>query len=173
MSEHASPRLIKKYQNRRLYDTKASAYITLAQVKALILEQEDICVVDAKTNDDITRSILLQIILEEESTGGEPLFNSDMLQSLIRFYGHAMQAPMGQYLEQQIGYIREFQNQLAKQGVNAYRPENVEQVWASMQGMQPPFMKDMMESNLRQSQAFMKQMQSFWTAPFKRRDDDE
>src|SRR5690606_39064987 len=90
------PRLIKKYPNRRLYDTKTSAYITLADVKNLVLENEVYQVVDAKSAEDLTRSILLQIILEEES-GGVPMFSSTVLSQIIRFYGHAMQGVMGSF----------------------------------------------------------------------------
>ena len=87
-------RLIKKYPNRRLYDTQTSAYITLADVKQLVLDNEDFKVLDAKSNEDLTRSILLQIILEAEA-GGAPLFSSSMLAPMIRFYGHAVQGVMG------------------------------------------------------------------------------
>lgn len=96
--KETAERLIKKYPNRRLYDTETSTYITLTDVKQLVLEQEDFKVVDAKSNEDLTRSILLQIILEEES-GGVPMFSSSMLSQIIRFYGHAMQGMMGTYLE--------------------------------------------------------------------------
>lgn len=87
-------RVIKKYPNRRLYDTATSSYITLSDVKQLVLEQVEIQVIDAKTQDDITRSVLLQIILEEE-TGGVPMFSYDVLTRIIRFYGNAMQGLMG------------------------------------------------------------------------------
>ena len=97
-------RLIKKYPNRRLYDTQTSAYITLADVKQLVLDSEDFRVIDAKSEDDLTRSILLQIILEEEASGA-PLFSSQMLSQIIRFYGHAMQGMMGTYLEKSMGAI--------------------------------------------------------------------
>src|SRR6186997_2132438 len=83
-------RLIKKYPNRRLYDTKTSSYITLADVKQMVLKQEEFQVVDAKSGEDLTRQILLQIILEEES-GGVPMFSSTLLSQLIRSYGNAMQ----------------------------------------------------------------------------------
>ena len=86
-----APRVLKKYPNRRLYDTSASSYITLADVKQMVLEGVAFEVRDAKTGEDLTRSILLQIILEEE-TGGAPMFTATMLAQIIRFYGHAMQA---------------------------------------------------------------------------------
>src|SRR5690606_13541044 len=81
-------RIIKKYPNRRLYDTDTSSYITLAEVKALVMDNEPFVVRDAKSNDDLTRSILLQIILEEE-TAGVPIFTEQVLANIIRFYGHA------------------------------------------------------------------------------------
>src|SRR4026208_507895 len=90
-------RLIKKYPNRRLYDTKTSSYITLADVKQMVLKNEDFQVLDAKTNEDLSRQILLQIILEEES-GGMPMFSSDLLSQMIRSYGSAMQGFMGCFL---------------------------------------------------------------------------
>ncbi|HSQ72517.1 MAG TPA: polyhydroxyalkanoate synthesis repressor PhaR, partial [Rubrivivax sp.] len=86
----AAVRILKKYPNRRLYDTQNSSYITLADVKQMVLAGEDFEVRDAKTGEDLTRSILLQIILEEES-GGLPMFSAQTLSQIIRFYGHAMQ----------------------------------------------------------------------------------
>src|SRR5208282_5375268 len=104
-------RLIKKYPNRRLYDTQTSTYITLADVKQLVLEEEDFRVIDAKSGDELTRSILLQIILEEES-GGVPMFSSQMLAQIIRFYGNAMQGMMGTYLEKNIQAFIDIQAKL-------------------------------------------------------------
>src|SRR5678809_535721 len=91
-------RVIKKYPNRRLYDTETSTYITLTEVKQLVMDSQPFVVRDAKTNEDLTRSILLQIILEEEA-GGAPMFSEPALANLIRIYGHASQAFMGSYLE--------------------------------------------------------------------------
>src|SRR5690625_6913207 len=93
--------LSKKYPNRRLYDTQASAYITLSDVKQLVLDHEPFQVVDTKTEEDITRAILLQIILEEES-GGVPMFSADVLAQIIRFYGHAMHGLRGTILKQNV-----------------------------------------------------------------------
>ena len=103
-----APRIIKKYPNRRLYDTETSTYITLAEVKDLVLQYREFQVQDAKTGEDLTRSILLQIILEEES-GGVPMFSTDMLANIIRYYGHAMQGLMGSYLERSIHAFHEAQ----------------------------------------------------------------
>ena len=104
-------RLIKKYPNRRLYDTHTSSYVTLADIKALVLECENFTVVDAKSNDDITRTILLQIILEEES-GGIPMFTEPVLAQIIRLYGNAMQSFMGSFLEKNVQIFSEAQEKL-------------------------------------------------------------
>jgi polyhydroxyalkanoate synthesis repressor PhaR len=114
-----SPRIIKKYPNRRLYDTETSTYITLAEVKELVLGYKDFQVQDAKSGEDLTRSILLQIILEEES-GGVPMFSSDMLANIIRYYGHAMQGLMGSYLERSIHTFHEAQKRFQEQAQTIY-----------------------------------------------------
>ena len=101
-------RIIKKYPNRRLYDTDTSSYITLAEIKQLVMESEPCVVVDAKTGEDLTRSILLQIILEEEANGS-PMFTAPVLSNIIRFYGHAMQGMMGGYLEKNMQALMEMQ----------------------------------------------------------------
>src|SRR5690242_2311903 len=115
----SSPRIIKKYPNRRLYDTETSTYITLAEVKDLVLQYKEFQVQDAKTGDDLTRSILLQIILEEES-GGVPMFSTDMLANIIRYYGHAMQGLMGSYLERSISAFHEAQKRFQEQAQTLY-----------------------------------------------------
>jgi polyhydroxyalkanoate synthesis repressor PhaR len=96
----SEPRVIKKYPNRRLYDTVESRYITLADVRKLVVERIDFVVVDKKSQEDITRSILLQVIAEQEHAG-EPLMSRDFLSQVIRSYGGgAMQGVVGCYLEQ-------------------------------------------------------------------------
>jgi polyhydroxyalkanoate synthesis repressor PhaR len=112
-------RVIKKYPNRRLYDTETSAYITLAEVKQFVLGYEQFVVQDARSGEDLTRSILLQIILEEES-GGVPMFSSDMLANIIRYYGHSMQGLMGSYLERSIGAFHEAQKKFQEQSSSLY-----------------------------------------------------
>ena len=104
----SSQRVIKKYPNRRLYDTDTSTYITLAEIKQLVMDSEIFAVVDAKSGDDLTRSILLQIILEEEANGS-PMFTTPVLSNIIRFYGHAMQGMMGGYLEKNMQALMEMQ----------------------------------------------------------------
>ncbi len=115
----ASPRIIKKYPNRRLYDTETSTYITLADVKDLVLQYKEFQVKDAKSGEDLTRAILLQIILEEES-GGVPMFSTDMLANIIRYYGHAMQGLMGSYLERSIFAFHEAQKRFQEQTKTLY-----------------------------------------------------
>ena len=110
-------RLIKKYPNRRLYDTHASSYVTLADIKSLVLDCEDFSVVDAKTNDDITRTILLQIILEEES-GGVPMFTESVLAQIIRLYGNVMQSFMGSFLEKNVQIFAEAQEKFQNNSKN-------------------------------------------------------
>ena len=112
-------RIIKKYPNRRLYDTETSAYITLAEVKQFVLDQQQFEVHDARTNEDLTRSILLQIILEEEGSGA-PMFSADMLSNIIRYYGHTMQGLMGNYLERSIGAFHEAQHHFQEQSKSLY-----------------------------------------------------
>jgi polyhydroxyalkanoate synthesis repressor PhaR len=114
-----APRIIKKYPNRRLYDTETSTYITLAEVKDLVLQYKQFQVQDAKTGEDLTRAILLQIILEEES-GGVPMFSTDMLANIIRYYGHAMQGLMGSYLERSIHAFHEAQKRFQEQSQTLY-----------------------------------------------------
>lgn len=129
----AAPRIIKKYPNRRLYDTETSTYITLAEVKELVLGYKDFQVQDAKTGEDLTRAILLQIILEEES-GGVPMFSTDMLANIIRYYGHAMQGLMGSYLERSIFAFHEAQKRFQAQAQSLYGelPKVPTDAWAQL-----------------------------------------
>jgi polyhydroxyalkanoate synthesis repressor PhaR len=106
-------RVIKKYPNRRLYDTDTSSYITLAEIKRLVMDSESFLVRDAKTGEDLTRSILLQIILEEEANGS-PMFTAPVLSNIIRFYGHAMQGMMGGYLEKNMQALMDLQAPMMK-----------------------------------------------------------
>ena len=123
----ATERVIKKYPNRRLYDTSTSAYITLGEVKQLVLQRENVLLKDAKTGEDLTRSILLQIILEEEAAG-IPMFSEAALANIIRFYGHAMQGHMGSYIEKNLQMFTDFQTKLAEQTGNT-------DAWAKMMQM--------------------------------------
>jgi polyhydroxyalkanoate synthesis repressor PhaR len=153
------PRVLKKYPNRRLYDTQLSSYITLADVKAMVLSAESFEVRDAKTGEDLTRSILLQIILEEES-GGVPIFSSAMLSQIIRFYGHAMQSMMGSYLEKNLQTFTEIQAKLAEQAKGLYDPKVMSpELWTQFLNGQAPAVQGLMGNYLEQSKAMFMQMQ--------------
>jgi polyhydroxyalkanoate synthesis repressor PhaR len=158
-------RLIKKYPNRRLYDTKTSSYITLADVKQMVLKQEEFQVIDAKSGDDLTRQILLQIILEEES-GGVPMFTSDLLSQMIRSYGNAMQGMMGSYLERNLRAFQDIQKALQDQSQKMYGDNSraSQDLWAQFMNLQGPAMQSLMQAYMEQSQKvfaqFQEQMQS-------------
>jgi polyhydroxyalkanoate synthesis repressor PhaR len=107
----SEPRIIKKYPNRRLYDTDESRYITLADIKRLVVEKVDFVVVEKKTGKDITRSIMLQVISEQEQSG-EPIMSRDFLSQIIRSYGSAMQGMVGGYLDQSLRLFMGQQQQL-------------------------------------------------------------
>jgi len=152
-------RILKKYPNRRLYDTLTSSYITLADVKKMVLEGAAFEVRDAKTGDDLTRSILLQIILEEE-TGGMPMFNTQMLAQIIRFYGHAMQGMMGSYLEKNLQTFTDIQTKLAEQSKGLYDPKVMSpELWTQFLNGQAPVMQGLMGNYLEQSKQMFVQMQ--------------
>ncbi|MCB1917299.1 MAG: polyhydroxyalkanoate synthesis repressor PhaR [Rhodocyclaceae bacterium] len=153
-------RLIKKYPNRRLYDTKTSSYITLSDVKELVLGHEEFQVVDAKTGEDLTRSILLQIILEEEA-GGAPMFTSDLLAHMIRFYGNAMQGMMGKYLENNIKAFTDMQQKLQDQAKSIYGENSPisQDLWAQFLNFQGPAMQSLMGAYTEQSKKMFMQMQ--------------
>jgi polyhydroxyalkanoate synthesis repressor PhaR len=152
-------RTLKKYPNRRLYDTQTSSYITLADVKQMVLGGEDFLVRDAKSGEDLTRSILLQIILEEES-GGVPMFSAATLSQIIRFYGHAMQGVMGTMLEKNMAAFAELQNQFVSQSKGLYDPKHLSpEVWTQFMTGQAPAMQSIMGSYLEQSRAVFEKMQ--------------
>ena len=155
-------RTLKKYPNRRLYDTRTSSYLALADVKKMVLGGEDFEVRDAKTGEDLTRSILLQIILEEES-GGVPMFSTPVLAQIIRFYGNAMQGMMGSYLEKNIHTFIEMQKRLQDQSRQVYgeNPMLNSDAWNEFIKMQGPAMQGLMGSYLEQSaNAFMEMQQN-------------
>jgi polyhydroxyalkanoate synthesis repressor PhaR len=160
-------RIIKKYPNRRLYDTQSSNYITLADVKQHVLSGEPFRVVDAKTEEDLTRSILLQIILEEES-GGQPFFSETMLSQFIRFYGHAMQGFMGTMLEKNMQAFVDMQSKLTEQskslmgGAANGMPGMTADAWQKLM-QQNPLMNNIMASYGEQSKDIVSKMQQQFT----------
>jgi polyhydroxyalkanoate synthesis repressor PhaR len=138
----SEPRVIKKYPNRRLYDTVESRYITLADIRRLVTDKVDFVVIDKKSQEDITRSILLQVISEQEHLG-EPLMSQDFLAQVIRSYGGAMHNFVGSYLEQSLKLLASQQQQVrehmrgvmgadAFESIAAMTQQNLER-WRSMQ----------------------------------------
>ena len=140
MSDRNHVRLIKKYANRRLYDTQTSTHITLNDIRKLVIEEVPFQVVDAKSGEDLTRSILLQIIQEAESDG-EPIFSSDMLKGIIRFYGPFL-GMLGSYLEKSIQAVLDIQAQTGQQS---------SQTWNDFMHSQIPVMQKLMGQYVEQS----------------------
>ncbi|MFM7048713.1 MAG: polyhydroxyalkanoate synthesis repressor PhaR [Polynucleobacter sp.] len=149
-------RLIKKYPNRRLYDTQTSTYVTLADIKELVMASESFKVLDAKTDEDLTRSILLQIILEEEACG-MPIFSTQMLQQMIRFYGHSMQGLMGNHLERTMQSFMDMQQKLTEQSKSMTGGGT--EAWTQMMNLQNPFMQNLMTNYMDQSKDLFLKMQ--------------
>src|SRR5579871_295254 len=110
----AQVRIIKKYPNRRLYDTEISSYITLEEVRQLVLDGEHFEVRDAKSGEDLTRAVLLQIISEHEDKG-QPMLSPQLLSQIIRFYGDSLQGFMGPYLERSLEVFLDQQQQFRTQ----------------------------------------------------------
>lgn len=147
-------RIIKKYPNRRLYDTEESKYITLEDIKKLVIENKEFIVKDVKSEEDLTRMILLQIIIEQEDDG-EPLFTTQSLSHIIRFYGDSAQSVAGDYLQKSIDLFVSQQKQLQEQLQSAVSSNPITamaditeknlEMWKSMQenffetAMQSPF----------------------------------
>ena len=119
MTEHLK-RVIKKYPNRRLYDTEESRYVTLCDIRKLVVEEVGFSVIDKKTGDDITRSILLQIITEQEDCG-QPLFTVDALEKIIGFYGKSVQGLAGESLCESINIFRDQQEKIQSQLTDALK----------------------------------------------------
>ena len=153
-------RTIKKYPNRRLYDTATSGYITLADVRQMVLDGIDFRVVDAKSGEDLTRQILLQIILDQEA-GGVPMFSSEMLAQMIRFYGTAQQTIIGQYIEQNVQAFLAIQKKLSEQAKQVYGDKMMltPELWKQFMQMQAPAMQGMLGNYLEQSAKLFIDMQ--------------
>ena len=114
MNEQFDVRIIKKYPNRRLYDTTESKYVTLSDVRDLVLRGVSFCVIDKKSSENITRSILLQIIIEQEDKG-DPMFSTEVLEQLIGFYGKSVQGQAGDFMQSTIELFQEQQQRFQEQ----------------------------------------------------------
>ena len=158
MRRREEQHIIKKYPTRRLYDTQTSTYITLADVKQMVLAHDTFRVVDAKTNDDLTRSIMLQIILEEENEGVS-LFTTEMLAQIIRSYGNVMQGMLGSYLEKNMQAFADIQSDLAESGEKTDAQQQIDsEVWQQLLAIQTPMMQGMMSTYIQQSREMFLQM---------------
>ncbi|MGZ5784169.1 MAG: polyhydroxyalkanoate synthesis repressor PhaR [Croceibacterium sp.] len=115
-----APVVIKKYANRRLYNTATSAYVTLDHLSQMVKDKTDFVVYDAKTGDEITRSVLTQIIVEEENKGGQTLLPIPFLRQLISFYGDSLQGVVPQYLEMSMTQFARNQEQMRRYMQNAF-----------------------------------------------------
>lgn len=158
MRQRATEHIIKKYPNRRLYDTQTSTYITLSDIKQMVLDKDTFTVLDAKTNEDLTRNIMLQIILEEEA-GGVPMFSSEMLAQIIRSYGHVMQGMLGSYLEKNMQAFADIQSNLAESEQKSEREQQLNaEIWQKLLAMQAPMMQGLMGNYIEQSRNMFLQM---------------
>jgi polyhydroxyalkanoate synthesis repressor PhaR len=146
VNEEAQPRIIKKYPNRRLYDTEKSKYVTLQEIRDLVLEEILFVVIDKKTDADITRSILLQIIFDQESETN-PLFSNDNLERFIRFYNAGTHLGFSDFIGQGMNFFQQQQRDFGKAvaGVTAHNPmafwsdmtqKNID-AWRQMTGLGP------------------------------------
>jgi polyhydroxyalkanoate synthesis repressor PhaR len=152
MSEQKKIRLIKKYPNRRLYDTRTSSYVTLADIKELVINHEEFLVTDTKSSKDLTRSILLQIILEEEA-GKLPIFTESMLSQIIRIYGNSMQSMMGNYLEKNLQIFTDTQTKFkdySNKNTNT-NPFISPDAWTKVFSNQAPDMQKFMSNYFEQT----------------------
>jgi polyhydroxyalkanoate synthesis repressor PhaR len=138
-------RVIKKYPNRRLYDTAESKYVTLNDVRKLVLDGVGFCVIDKKSGDDITRNILLQIIIEQEDEG-EPLFTTDVLEQIIGFYGDSVQDVAGDFISQSLDLFRKQQEQFGNQVREAMEANPMSSVLGEMTKQNMEMWKKMQSS---------------------------
>jgi polyhydroxyalkanoate synthesis repressor PhaR len=143
----SKPRIIRKYANRRLYDTEASRHINKEDVRKLIASGEDLRVVDEASGDDITRSLLLQLVAEQE-LGGQPVLSDQMLTQIIRFYDHPMQGLLGSYLQQsfesflqQQSTLQEQMQEMMRSGPFAVMKDVAKQNMEAWQAMQKAFLE--------------------------------
>ena len=130
MSEAEQPRIIKKYPNRRLYDTEKSQYVTLQQIRSLVLDEIPFVVIDQKNEDDITRGILLQIILEQESETN-PLFSNDNLERFIRYYNAGADSGFSDYIGKSMSFFQQQQLEFSK-AVSGAASHNPMSFWTDM-----------------------------------------
>ena len=132
MTETSDKRIIKKYPNRRLYDTTESKYVTLNDVRELVLGGVAFCVIDKKSSEDITRSILLQIIIEQEEKDGDPMFSTEVLEQMIGFYGNSVQGQAGDFIRSSLCLFQEQQKRFQEQVTGALQSNPVSSSFAEV-----------------------------------------
>ena len=142
-------RVIKKYPNRRLYDTEESKYVTLCDLRELVMNQEEFIVIDKKSEEDITRSVLLQIILEQEEKEGQPLFSAELLHKLIGIYGDPNQQLAGNFLNRTIEMFCEQQKLLNAQMEEAMTVNPMSALLTKMTKTNIEIWKEMQENILK------------------------
>ncbi|MFN8770269.1 MAG: polyhydroxyalkanoate synthesis repressor PhaR [Neisseriaceae bacterium] len=154
-----SIRIIKKYQNRRLYDVSTSTYVVLDDIKQIIMDGEEIKVIEVKTNQDVTRTVLLQVLLEEEMHG-VPMFSNDFIYQIIRFYGKAFQSSLGPFLEQGVDLFRRMQKKFYEQVREVYGKEKLSsgvELWKDFIEKQGPGIEEIVKEQMQTSTgAFLK-----------------
>lgn len=131
MTEHADKRVIKKYANRRLYDTQTSKHITAEGIRQLIVDGNEVVIVEDTTDRDITKQLLLQIIAEQEQ-GGRPILDTAVLQGIIRYYGHPMQEMMSHYLTRSMETYLAQQQSIQQQMASLLEPESANEALQQM-----------------------------------------
>ncbi|MFN7093775.1 MAG: polyhydroxyalkanoate synthesis repressor PhaR [Burkholderiales bacterium] len=154
-------RIIKKYQNRRLYDTATSTYIILEDIKQIIIGGEVIQVIDVKTEQDVTRSVLLQIILEEE-VNGAPMFSNNFLFQIVRFYGKVFQPSLSPFLEQGVDLFKKMQKQFYDQIRDSYGKEKLlsgVELWKEFMHQQGPQLEDTIKEYMQNNTNAFLEMQ--------------
>ena len=154
-------RVIKKYQNRRLYDVATSTYIIFEDIKQMIIEGETISVVDVKTNEDVTRSVLLQIILEEE-VNGVPMFSNEFMFQIIRFYGKAFQPSLSPFLEHGVDLFKRMQKNFYEQIKEVYGKEKLSSrvdLWQEFINNQGPQLENTIRDYIQNNTSVFLKMQ--------------
>ena len=154
-------RIIKKYQNRRLYDTATSTYIILEDIKQIIIDGDTVQVIDVKTQNDVTRSVLLQVVLEEE-VNGMPMFSNDFLFQIIRFYGKSFQPSVSPFLEQGVDLFKKMQKRFYEQIRDAYGREKLPagvELWSEFMNQQGPQLEDMIKEYVQNNTNAFLEMQ--------------
>lgn len=152
MSKNDKVRVVRKYLNRRLYDTATSCYIVQDDIKQMIMDGEKVQVIEVKTDKDITKEVLLQIILEQEANGNGETFSQDFLTQIIYFYGTASKEVVGKFLEEGLGTYRKLQNEFYSQMKSHYNVDKFpSEIWNNFMQSRLNEFENMMKNYLENS----------------------